>query len=218
MMGLPWLLALELVLHAGSFMCGVITAASVTITQGHFSGQCILYGSIYFNTSDRSLTIESSSSPSLCHFVSAISMCVAIYCFSFILYWIYASCVDDYVKRRGVWLNVSLGVCVLLLLFLLVSGCILRIGRDNLCLTVLHNISSISSCKEAQNMTWSSPYTGTEFYTELHSAEKSVWVSFFFWLLAVAVVVVQRRQALSEEGQWSCDETEPFLHRPARVL
>lgn len=33
MMGLPWLLALELVLHAGSFMCGVITAASVTITQ-----------------------------------------------------------------------------------------------------------------------------------------------------------------------------------------
>ncbi|KAF7697130.1 hypothetical protein HF521_005548 [Silurus meridionalis] len=77
-MGLPWLLALELVLHAGSFMCGVITAASVTITQGHFAGQCILYGSISFNTSDQSLTIESSSSPSLCYFVSSISeKCVA---------------------------------------------------------------------------------------------------------------------------------------------
>ncbi|XP_053505173.1 transmembrane protein 179B [Ictalurus furcatus] len=218
MMGLPWLLALELVLHAGSFMCGVITAASVTITQGHFTGQCILYGSIYFNTSDQSLTIERSSPPSVCYFVSAISVCVAIYCFAIILYWIYASCVDDYVKRRSVCLNVSLGVCVLLLLFHLVSGCILRVGRDSLCLSVLHNNSSISSCKEAQNMTWSSPYIGSEFYTELHSAEKSVWVSFFFWLLVVAVVVVQRRRALSEEDQWSCDETEPFLHRPARVL
>ncbi|KAI5096646.1 transmembrane protein 179B [Silurus meridionalis] len=217
-MGLPWLLALELVLHAGSFMCGVITAASVTITQGHFAGQCILYGSISFNTSDQSLTLESSSSPSLCYFVSSISVCVAIYCFTLILYWIYASCVDDYAKRRSVWLNVSLLVCGLLLLFLLVSGCILRTGRDSLCLSVLYNSSSISSCKEAQNMTWSSPYIGSEFYTELHSAEKSVWVSFFFWLLVVAVVVVQRRQALSEEDQWSCDETEPFLHRTSRVL
>ncbi|KAK3524370.1 hypothetical protein QTP70_028028, partial [Hemibagrus guttatus] len=144
MMGMPWLLALELVLHAGSFMCGVITAASVTITQGHFAGQCILYGSIYFNTSDQSLTIESSSSPSVCYFVSAVSMCVAIYCFSLILYWIYASCVVDYIKRRSVWLHVSLCMCGLLLLFLFMSGCILRIGRDNLCLSVLHNNTTIS--------------------------------------------------------------------------
>ncbi|XP_053334847.1 transmembrane protein 179B isoform X1 [Clarias gariepinus] len=218
MMGLPWLLALELVLHAGSFMCGVITAASVTITQRHFAGQCILYGSISFNTTDQSLTVESSSSPSVCYFVSAISVCVAIYCFSLILYWIYASCVDDYVKRRSVGLNVSLGLCGFLLLFLLVSGCILKIGRDSLCLSVLYNNSFISSCKEAQNMTWSSPYEGSEFYTKLHSAEKSVWVSFFFWLLVLAIVVVQRHQALNEERQWSCDETEPFLRRPARIL
>ncbi|XP_060747210.1 transmembrane protein 179B isoform X2 [Tachysurus vachellii] len=193
MMGVPWLLALELVLYAGSFMCGVITVASVTITQGHFAGQCILYGSICFNTSDQSLTIESSSSPSVCYFVSSISM-------------------------RSMWLSVSLWICGLLLLFLLMSGCILKIGRDNLCLSVLHNNSSFSSCKDAQNMTWSNPYIGSEFYIQLYSAEKSVWVSFFFWLLVVAVVVVQRRQALNEEGQWSCDETEPFLHRRARVL
>ncbi|XP_060747209.1 transmembrane protein 179B isoform X1 [Tachysurus vachellii] len=218
MMGVPWLLALELVLYAGSFMCGVITVASVTITQGHFAGQCILYGSICFNTSDQSLTIESSSSPSVCYFVSSISMCVAIYCFSLILYWIYASFVNDYIKRRSMWLSVSLWICGLLLLFLLMSGCILKIGRDNLCLSVLHNNSSFSSCKDAQNMTWSNPYIGSEFYIQLYSAEKSVWVSFFFWLLVVAVVVVQRRQALNEEGQWSCDETEPFLHRRARVL
>lgn len=32
-MALPWLLVLELVLYAGCFICGVIAAASLTITQ-----------------------------------------------------------------------------------------------------------------------------------------------------------------------------------------
>lgn len=33
MMGLPWLLVLELVLYAGCFICGVIAAAWMTLTQ-----------------------------------------------------------------------------------------------------------------------------------------------------------------------------------------
>ncbi|KAL7853936.1 hypothetical protein AOLI_G00207800 [Acnodon oligacanthus] len=217
-MGLPWLLTLELVLHAGCFICGIIAAASLTFTQGHFHGQCILYGSVHYNTSSNSLILENSSSTSLCYFVSAISVCMAIYCISLILYWIYSSCVEDEVKRGSVLLNVSLGVCGLLLFFLLVSGCVLRIGRDSLCLSVLHNVPSISNCEEAQNKTWASPNTGKQFYTGLYSAERSVWVSFFFWVLIMAVVVVQRRQAAGEDAEWSRAETEPFFHRPSRTL
>ncbi|KAK1788249.1 hypothetical protein P4O66_016701 [Electrophorus voltai] len=200
-MGLPWLVTLELVLYAGCFICGIIAAASVTITQvgwevctyfgeigfmlcdGHFAGQCILYGSIHYNTSGHFLTVEISSSPSLCYFVSAISVCVAIYCFSLIFFWIYAGCVDEEVK----------------------------------------------SCEDAQNETWASPYTGNEFYSGLHSSEfgvtaafpspqRSVWVSIFFWLLIMAVVMVQRRQVVGENTMWSHAETEPFFRRPARNL
>ncbi|XP_076836478.1 transmembrane protein 179B [Brachyhypopomus gauderio] len=217
-MGISWLLTLELVLYAGCLICGIIAAASVTITQGHFAGLCILYGTIHYNTSGHSLTVESTSSPSLCHFVSAISVCVAIYCFSLILYWIYAGCVDKEVKRGSMWLNVSLGMSGLLMFLLVVSGCVLRTGRDSLCGSALHNVPSLSSCEDAQNQTWASPYTGNEFYSGLHSAERSVWVSFFFWLLVMAVVVVQRRQAVEEDTMWSRAETEPFFHRPARTL
>ncbi|XP_026861917.2 transmembrane protein 179B [Electrophorus electricus] len=217
-MGLPWLVTLELVLYAGCFICGIIAAASVTITQGHFAGQCILYGSIHYNTSSHFLTVEISSSPSLCYFVSAISVCVAIYCFSLIFFWIYAGCVDEEVKRGRMWLNVSLGMCGLLMFLLLVSGCIVRIGRDSLCLSALHNVPSISSCEDAQNETWASPYTGNEFYSGLHSSERSVWVSIFFWLLIMAVVMVQRRQVVGENTMWSHAETEPFFRRPARNL
>lgn len=69
--------------------------------QGHFAGRCILYGSVHLNASDQSLVMESSSSPSLCYFVSAISVCVSIYCFSLILYWMYTSCVDKDANRRA---------------------------------------------------------------------------------------------------------------------
>uniref|UniRef100_A0AAY5EU14 Transmembrane protein 179B n=1 Tax=Electrophorus electricus TaxID=8005 RepID=A0AAY5EU14_ELEEL len=208
-MGLPWLVTLELVLYAGCFICGIIAAASVTITQGHFAGQCILYGSIHYNTSSHFLTVEISSSPSLCYFVSAISVCVAIYCFSLIFFWIYAGCVDEEVKRM--WLNVSLGMCGLLMFLLLVSGCIVRIGRDSLCLSALHNVPSISRCShpspKMQQVTAAFP-----------SPQRSVWVSIFFWLLIMAVVMVQRRQVVGENTMWSHAETEPFFRRPARNL
>ncbi|KAJ8408926.1 hypothetical protein AAFF_G00247440 [Aldrovandia affinis] len=220
-MGLPWLLVLELVMYAGCFICGIIAAASVTITQGHFSGQCVLYGSVYYNTSTQTLDLDGSSSPSLCYFISAISVCVAVCCFSLILYWIYSSCVGDELKRDTLWMNVTLGMCGVFLFFLLVSGCILRIGRDRLCLSVLHNVPLSTSCEEAENRTWEHPYNGSQFYTGLHNAEKSVWVNFFFWVLIVAVVTVQRRQGLEfrtagDNPDWSTSEREPFFHRPSR--
>lgn len=43
MMGLPWLLVLELVLYAGCFICGVIAAAWMTLTQVMLtSTQCLI--------------------------------------------------------------------------------------------------------------------------------------------------------------------------------
>lgn len=67
------------------------------VMQGHFRGQCILYGTVEYNTSG--LILENPSHPSLCYFVSAISVSVAIYCFCLTLYWIYTSCVEEEVKR-----------------------------------------------------------------------------------------------------------------------
>ncbi|KAM6970753.1 transmembrane protein 179B [Aplochiton taeniatus] len=217
-MALPWLLVLELVLYAGCFICGIISAASLTVTQGHFAGQCILYGTIQSNESGGPLVLESPSNPSLCYFVSAISVFVAIYCFSLILFWVYTSCVDEEVKRQvahreRLWLNVTLGVYGMLLFFLAVSGCILRTGRDRLCLSALYNIHSINSCEEAENKTWVGAYSGNQFYTGLYSAEKSVWVSFFLWLLIVAVVLVQRRHSSELGSEWGVSETAPFFHR-----
>nr|XP_055035190.1 transmembrane protein 179B [Misgurnus anguillicaudatus] len=221
MMALPWLLVLELVLYAGCFVCGVIAAAWLTLTQGHFDGRCILYGSVHYNVSIQSVTLEGSSSSSICYFLSAIAVFMAIYCFFLILYWIYASCVVDNVRRGTVSLNTSLGVCGLLLFLLLVSGCILKIGRDSLCFSVLHNVPSITSCEDAENQTWIPPYTGNQFHAGLYNTEKSVWVSFFFWLLITAVVIIQKWQSLRMkvwgDDEWSRAETEPFLHRPSRT-
>ncbi|KAG2468911.1 T179B protein, partial [Polypterus senegalus] len=97
-MALPWWFVAELLLYTVTFVCGIITASSVTITQGHFNGRCMLYGSVKFNSTSEEFTVESSQNVSLCYFVSAISIFIAIYCFSIVLYWIYSSCMDE-VKR-----------------------------------------------------------------------------------------------------------------------
>ncbi|KAG1940629.1 transmembrane protein 179B [Pimephales promelas] len=130
----------------------------------------------------------------------------------------------------GTTLAASFGACPLRWLFHLWgdscrlddthSGCILKIGRDSLCFSVLHNVPSITSCEDAENKTWAHPYTGNQFYTGLYSTERSVWVSFFFWVLITAVVVIQRRQSsrlkVWGNDEWSRAETEPFLHRPSQ--
>ncbi|KAJ8281872.1 hypothetical protein COCON_G00043910 [Conger conger] len=216
-MALHWLLLVELGLYAGCFICGIIAAASVTITQGEFAGKCILYGTARMNGTN--LTIESPSSQSLCYFVSAISVCVAVYCFSLTLYWVYTSCVDQEAQRGRLWMNVTLVICGVFLFFLLVTGCVLRIGRNRLCESIV-SLQGINRCEEAQDKPWSAPYVGTRFFSNLHGAETSVWVNFFFWLLIVTTVVIQRRRgseftARGEDPSASPSETEPFF--PSRT-
>ncbi|XP_036404696.1 transmembrane protein 179B [Megalops cyprinoides] len=220
MMALPGLLVVELGLNAACFICGIVAAASVTIIQGQFAGRCMLYGSVGYNVTAQSLTVVASSSPSLCYFVSAISVCVAIYCFSLTLYWVYTYCMDQDIRREQLWMNVTLVVCGVFLFFLLVSGCVLNIGKNHLCESILHT-KIVNSCDEAQNKTWVSPYSGTRFYARLHSAETSVWVNFFFWLVIVGVVIMQRHQVIDFGSggtpvDGSPSETDPFLHRPGQ--
>ncbi|XP_053717027.1 transmembrane protein 179B isoform X1 [Synchiropus splendidus] len=220
-MALSRLLPLELALYAACFVCGIVTAASVTIVQGHFGGQCILYGLVSFNSSSSSITLQSSSAASLCYFVSSISVLVAVVCFSLSLYWIYQICIDGEVARERVWMNVMVGVCGVALFFLLISGCMLKIGRDSLCDSVLARVPNITRCEDAQSSTWASPLDGKRFFDSLHKAEvimcswrpflfhcsidtdllsqTSAWVNFFFWIIIGVLVFLQRRQKLGSK-------------------
>ncbi|KAK1797104.1 hypothetical protein P4O66_008499 [Electrophorus voltai] len=216
-MALLWLLLLELALYCCCFICGIVTAASVTVSQGDFIGKCMLYGSVTLNSS--AFSVSSSSSPSLCYFVSAISVCVAIFCFSTTLYWVYMYCIDGELKRERVWMNISLGVCTVFLFFLLVTGCILKMGLDRLCDSVFQNVWNITRCEDAQSKSWKSPMTGNRFFYKLHSAEIAVWVNFFGWMIIAVLVVVQRRwgsdtRSRLEDPGASPAETEPFLKQP----
>ncbi|XP_062849311.1 transmembrane protein 179B [Trichomycterus rosablanca] len=218
-MALPRLLLLELALYFCGFICGIITAATVTLSQGDFSGHCMLYGSVKLNTSG--IDVNGSSSPSLCYFVSAISVCVAIFCFSISLYWVYTSCVDGDVKRERIWMSLVLVVCGIFLFFLLVTGCILKVGRDILCDSVLNTVHNITRCDQAQSKPWVHPLVGSSFYTKLHSAETAVWVNFFIWIIIAVLVVVQRRMGSEdssrvEDSGTTPAETEPFFKRPGQ--
>ncbi|XP_062311007.1 transmembrane protein 179B [Osmerus eperlanus] len=220
-MSLPWLLLVELGLYATCFVCGIVTAASLTITQGNLGGLCVLYGSVSYNASSGWLAPQSSSPASLCYFLSSVSVLAAIVCFSLSLYWLYTCCLEEHLHRERVWMSVTLGVCVLFLFFLLVSGCVLKIGRDTLCDSVTHTVPNITSCEEAQTRTWTSPNNGAQFYTSLLKAETAVWVNFFSWVVIGVLLLLQRGRGskftlLGEGPDVSASETEPFLHRPAR--
>ncbi|XP_012676094.2 transmembrane protein 179B [Clupea harengus] len=218
-MALPLLLLLELAIYTSCFICGIVTAALVTIVQGHSGGKCLLYGTLQYNASAKVISVTSSSHPSLCYFVSAISVCVAIFCFSLTLYWVYSCCLDGEVSRERLWLNVTLGMCGVFLFFLLITGCILKIGTDKLCDSIQ---PSYPSCEDAQNIPWASPDSGSKFYSSLRSAEASVWVNFFFWLIIGGLAFAQRRKGNAEYrggGEVtgaSPSETEPFLQRPGQ--
>ncbi|XP_022065875.1 transmembrane protein 179B [Acanthochromis polyacanthus] len=228
MMALTGLLLLELGLYASCFVCGIVTAASITIVQGNFGGLCMLYGLVRYNASADLIGIQSSSSSSLCYFVTAISIMVAVVCFSLSLYWAYAFCIDGDIRRERVWMNLIVAVCGVFLFFLLISGCMLKIGRDSLCNSVTQTVPNITSCEDAQTKKWSSPLKGGSFYNSLHKAETAVWVNFFFWLIIGALVIIQRRQgsgaklirgpagALFADPGVTAAETEPFFNRPAR--
>ncbi|TNM93764.1 hypothetical protein fugu_001940 [Takifugu bimaculatus] len=227
-MALTALLVLELSLYAGCFCCGIVTAASITILQGNFGGRCILYGHV--NYSANLIGVQSATSPSLCYFISAISVIVAVVCFSLTLYWLYAFCIDGDMSRERIWMSVIVGLCGAFLFFLLITGCMLKIGRDSLCSSVTSTVPNITSCEEAQTKSWSSPLKGERFYNRLLKAETAVWVNFFFWLIIGALAVFHRHRssaskaggfagpagALFGETHGTAEETEPFVNRHAR--
>ncbi|XP_019950930.1 transmembrane protein 179B [Paralichthys olivaceus] len=230
MMALTGLLLLELALYSSCFVCGIVAAASTTIVQGNFGGLCMLYGLVNYNATAGLIGIQSSSSPSLCYFVSAISVMVAVVCFSLSLYWVYTLCIDGEFRRERMWMNLIVAVCGIFLFFLLITGCILKIGRDSLCNSVLHAVPNITSCEEAQTRTWASPLRAGRFYSSLYKAETAVWVNFFFWLIIGVLVIIQRRQisgakmivggfggpsgGLFSDPGVTAAETEPFFNRP----
>lgn len=229
-MAISGVLLLELALYAGCFCCGIVTAASVTIVQGNFGGRCMLYGQV--NYTANLIGIQVASSSSLCYFVSAISVMVAVVCFSLSLYWLYSFCMEGELTRERVWINGIMVVCGAFLFFLLVSGCILKIGRDSLCNSLIQIVPNITSCDQAQNKQWAAPLRGGRFYNSLHKAETAAWVNFFFWLFIGALLIFQRRQSsrskmiaggvsgpvgsLFGDPGVTAAETEPFFNRPAR--
>ncbi|XP_074986575.1 transmembrane protein 179B isoform X2 [Caretta caretta] len=164
----------ELALYGAAFLCGVVCASALTVTQGEFGGQCILYGSVDKNIS--ALALSHFSNISLCYFVAAISILIAVYCFAVLLYGIYSCCMDE---RRWdhTWLTVNLAVSAVILFFLLVSACILRVGMDTLCSSILQT-KLVKSCQEAQHVKWSPQYNAVRFYDNLYSAEALISSSF----------------------------------------
>ncbi|XP_044040671.1 transmembrane protein 179B isoform X2 [Siniperca chuatsi] len=197
--------------------------------MGNFGGRCILYGLVNYNATASLVGVQSSSSSSLCYFVSAISVMVAVVCFSLSLYWLYSFCIDGEIRRERIGMSLTIAVCGAFLFFLLITGCMLKIGRDSLCNSVIQTVPNITRCEEAQAKKWVSPLRGGRFYDNLHKAETAVWVNFFLWLIIGVLVIVQRRQSsgsktivggpaggLFSDPGVTAAETEPFFNRPAR--
>ncbi|KAM9425103.1 transmembrane protein 179B [Pholidichthys leucotaenia] len=225
------LLVLEWALYLGCFVCGIVTAASLTIVQGNFGGLCVLYGTVNYSTANL-IGVHSSSSASLCYFVSAIAVMVAVVCFSLSLYWVSVFCINGEITRERVWVNVIMAMCGFFLFFLLITGCVLKVGRDSFCSSVTSVVPNVTRCEEAETKKWASSFHGESFYSRLHSAETAVWVNFFFWIFIGVLVLLQRRQSLGSklipggsapagslfgDPGTTAEETEPIFNRqPSR--
>uniref|UniRef100_W5M2I0 Transmembrane protein 179Bb n=1 Tax=Lepisosteus oculatus TaxID=7918 RepID=W5M2I0_LEPOC len=217
-MALPWLVAVELLLYGGCFICGIIAASSVTVTQGEFSGQCVLWGSVRWANPVVPLCCRGSSRASVCCAVLCCALLIQLCCIVLCCAGLIQLC--RCVAGESLWMTVSLAVCAVFLFFLLVTGCILRIGRDRLCQSALKD-SGIHSCQEAEGKNWASPYTGQHFYSNLHTAETSVWVNFFLWVLVFALLVIQKKRGSefsplsAGDPEWSTSEADPIFPRPS---
>ncbi|XP_075583252.1 transmembrane protein 179B [Pelecanus crispus] len=207
----------ELVLHGAAFLCGIVCASALTVAQGEFGGWCILYGTVSWNGT--ALVPKSFSHISLCDFVSAVSIVVALYCFSSLLYGIYSCCTNESQWDRT-WLSIALVVAFVILFFLLISACILRVGMDAFCASIMQT-EGLSSCQEAERKPWAS-YTPTRFYSNLYSAQASAWVNVFFWCLLTARLLAQRRREAPflllrrNDPEWSAETEAIFRGSPVR--
>ncbi|XP_072101745.1 transmembrane protein 179B-like isoform X1 [Mobula birostris] len=185
----------ELLLYGAAFICGIVTAALVTVIQGDFEGNCILYGEASWNATEQVLGVASFGSGSLCNFVDFVSLLVAIYCFCTVFYFIYAICLEE-ITRGARWLTACLVVSVVFLFLLLVCGCLIRVGFSTFCQSVV-KAAGIKSCSEAEARKWTPPFHGTNFNQNFNSAETATWVNFFLWVLILSLLVVQRRRGNS---------------------
>uniref|UniRef100_A0A8D0BVW5 Transmembrane protein 179B n=1 Tax=Salvator merianae TaxID=96440 RepID=A0A8D0BVW5_SALMN len=208
---LSWLLLAEVALNGAAFLCGIISASSLTVTQGEFGGRCILYGSVIYNGT---LNLSSSSHVSVCYFVSAISILTAIFSFLAMLFIIYNNCFVDRQLTDIIWIKGLLGFVAGVIFFLLISACILRVGMDTLCGSILKSTAA-SSCQKAQHRQWAKPYNAEKFYDNLYTAEAAAWVNFFFWCLKAVLLVVK---CVSKDSSWplqsnqtGSDETSPIV-------
>uniref|UniRef100_A0A8B9VPM7 Transmembrane protein 179B n=1 Tax=Anas zonorhyncha TaxID=75864 RepID=A0A8B9VPM7_9AVES len=121
----PWLLGLAL--HGAVFLCGIVCASALTVAQGEFGGQCLLYGAVSWNGS--ALVPRSFSHVSLCYFVSAVSVVVALCCFAVLLYMGCGAGAPD-----GVPAPLTPAPCSCRSR----ASCVLRAGMDVLCASIVH--------------------------------------------------------------------------------
>ncbi|XP_069749966.1 transmembrane protein 179B-like [Narcine bancroftii] len=201
------LLLLELLLLGAAFVCGIVTAALVTGTQGDFGGSCILYGEARWNADAQSLDVAAFGSSSHCAFVDILSVLISIYCFCTTFYYIYTYFMDE-TTRNVQCLTASLVVSGANLILLLTCGCLIRVGFSTFCQSVIHE-TKIKSCSEAEKLNWTSPFDGSTFSRNFSSAETSTWVNFFLWALVLPLLVIQRSRGArvrlfsAEDPEWS---------------
>ncbi|XP_054039943.1 transmembrane protein 179B [Rissa tridactyla] len=216
-MAVSVLLLAELALHGAAFLCGIVCASALTVAQGEFGGQCLLYGVVSWNGT--ALVPRSFSHVSLCYFVSGVSIVVALYSFSSLLHGAYSCCTGES-QRDRTWLSIALVIAFVVLFFLLVSACVLRVGTDALCTSLLQT-QSLASCREAEQKPWVS-YSPSRFYSNLYSAQASAWVSVFLWCLLTTRLLLQRRRDAPfpllrrHDPEWSAETEAIFGGRPVR--
>ncbi|KAM6159050.1 transmembrane protein 179B isoform 1-T1 [Rhynchocyon petersi] len=211
-MALSWPQRVELALFAASFLCGAVTAAALTRTQGSFRGSCPLYGVTTLNGS--SLALSSPSAPSLCYFVAGASGLLALYCLLLVLFWVYSSCIED--SHRGpIGLRIALAISFIAIFLILVTACVLRFGTISLCSSIIS--LKTTSCPEAQKIPWTPPGTAVQFYSNLHNAETSSWVNLVLWGLILVLQVIQWKLEVAphrplEKGapEWSSETDALF--------
>ncbi|XP_059810876.1 transmembrane protein 179B-like [Hypanus sabinus] len=207
-----WLFG-ELLLYGAAFICGIVTAALVTVTQGDFEGGCILYGEGSWNVTGRALGVASFGSSTHCNFVDFVSLLVAIYCFCTVFYFIYTICLEE-TARGSRWLKACLVVSIIFLFLLLVCGCLIRVGFSTFCQSVVKE-AQIKSCSEAEKVKWTPPFHGTSFNQNFSSAETATWVNFFLWVVILSLLAVQWRKGSSirllsgTDPEWSTEASGP---------
>lgn len=94
--------------------------------------------------------------------------------------WRLESC--DCFRRDRVWINGILVVCGAFLFFLLVSGCILKIGRDSLCNSVIQIVPNVTRWVGSRYFSDASTQHEDKNVKRLREMRRLVTGSFFFCL------------------------------------